>query len=105
MSKEKEVKEVKEQEVKAVEPEKKEEKKSIRQKMAEKKEAFVEKHPKAAKRISTVGEVGTGVVLGVIAKLGFDAITDAISRSRLSNSGDVIDTTYTDVTTDNSNNS
>jgi hypothetical protein len=103
MSKEKEVKEVKEQEVKAVEPEKKEEKKSIRQKMAEKKEAFVEKHPKAAKRISTVGKVGTGVVLGVIAKFGFDAITDAISGS--SNSGDVIDTTYTDVTTDNSNNS
>lgn len=82
-------------------PEKKEEeKKSFKQRIADNKAAFAEKHPKAAAKLSTAKKVGFGIAIGVGAKIGIDAICKALGSS---GSGEVIDTTYTEVDNDNNN--
>lgn len=87
-------------------PEQKEQEKTWKQKRAEKKAQFEQEHPVAAKRIKVAKTVTLGAVAGFLAKTGVDMISNAISgkSSGYSGNSDVIDTTYTDVTNNDSNN-
>lgn len=87
-------------------PEQKEqEKKTWKQKRAEKKAQFKQDHPVAAKRIEVAKTVTIGAAAGFLVKTGIDLISNAIGgRSGSTGNSDVIDTTYTDVTNNNSNN-
>lgn len=88
-------------------PEQKEqEKKTWKQKRAEKKAQFEKDHPVAAKRIKVAKTVTIGAAAGFLAKMSIDLISNAISGRNSGSTGnsDVIDTTYTDVTDNNSNN-
>lgn len=82
------------------------EKKTWKQKRAEKKAQFEKDHPVAAKRIKVAKTVTLGAAAGFLAKTGIDLISNAISgkSSGYSGNSDVIDTTYTDVTNNNSDN-
>lgn len=88
-------------------PEQKEqEKKTWKQKRAEKKAQFKQDHPVAAKRIEVAKTITIGAAAGFLVKTGIDLISNAISGRNSGSAGnsDVIDTTYTDVTDNNSNN-
>ena len=88
-------------------PEQKEEqKKTWKERRAEKKAQFEKDHPVAAKRIKTAKTLTLGVAAGFLAKTGVDLISNAIGGRNSGSAGnsDVIDTTYTDVTNNNSNN-
>lgn len=87
-------------------PEQKEqEHKTWKQKRAEKRAQFEKDHPVAAKRIKVAKTVTISAAAGFLAKTGIDMISNAIgAKSSNSGNSDVIDTTYTDVTNNDSNN-
>lgn len=88
-------------------PEQKEqEHKTWKQKRAEKRAQFEKDHPVAAKRIKVAKTVTLSAAAGFLAKTGIDLISNAIGGRNSGSTGnsDVIDTTYTDVTDNDSNN-
>lgn len=77
---------------------------SMKEKHEAKKEKFAKEHPVAKKRIDTGLKVGGGFLLGVAAKFGLDALSDAFSGSSNPTEYEVIPGGSFEEVTDNTNN-